>query len=442
MLYQRTLPLLYRLVRLANSESGARLAVAIEQHPELAELIHEIRHKADGGSESSSGRHLKFYKMAAGLPNLETLILRTNPRPHKFNRFAVDNSLTAQWARQVAREVQTVKQFRNLGFGPPGQSQFSPPDTGMVPLGLERGDETLFGHALRQNPPGLSALHLRVLCITGAKFQQVDNASWPLRHTDTPLEDLTLLNCIIKDTELMDLLNIPQALKRFTFRGNRVMDSDDEPEPVYLWALFKHRDSLEYVDYDLYCGGHDYANFYGFTKLKHLTITISSLAGSECIELDPAVNELLPPSLESLTIRYDQVKSWVPSYIYGGLQNGWLPNLRLFTCEVANVFGRLRHGPPAGQVWQEINTWQSRFKKFNVELRTEIVQISMWVAKLPKYEVCACERLPFFHGMFRDPEARYKAIEGECGIFDERPYDVWPHPHDYDDVGDYITYLP
>ncbi|KAJ5135627.1 uncharacterized protein N7515_004905 [Penicillium bovifimosum] len=427
MLYQRTLPLLYRLVRLANSESGARLAVAIEQRPELAELIHEIRHKADSGSEFLSGRHLKFYNMAAG-------------------------------------------------FGPPGQSQFSPPDTGTVLLEPDRDDETLFGNVLRQNPPGLLALRvchmgsdlshdlhvdnmdcvctprfneaifrppdLRVLCITGAKYHLSDFAYYPWLPTDTPLEELTLLNCIIEDTDLIDLLEIPRALKRFTFRGNKVLELEDE-EPNYLRALFKHRDSLEYIDYDLYCGGLGFARFSHFTKLKHLTVTITSLTSSDCLELDPAFDVLLPPSLESLTIRYDQVKYWVPSYIYGCVQNGRLPNLRVFTCEVANVIDRLvRRSPPATQVCQEINTWQSRFKEFNVELRTEIVCISWWVTKLPKYEVCACERLPFFHGMFRHPEIGFKAIrEPSEEPVDDRAFDVWADPDDYDDVGDYITYF-
>ncbi|KAJ5130412.1 uncharacterized protein N7515_006451 [Penicillium bovifimosum] len=476
MLYQRTLPLLYSPVCLANSESGARLAVAIEQRPELAELIREIRHKEDSGSELSSGRHLKFYKMAAGLPNLETLSLRRNPRPHKFDKWTVHNIQTVE-AREAAREAQTVGEYRDMGFGPLGQSQFSPPDIRTIPFDYDRGDETLFWHALLQHPPGLPALRvchigsdfnhdkhnlnmdcanlpqfneaifrhpgLRVLCITGATFQLVLDPSHLLRHTNTQLEDLTLLNCVIEDRDLMYLLECPRALKRFTFRATRIPDSDGyQPENDYTQALLKHQDSLEYIDYDLYWGSDDLTYFSIFTKLKHLTVTLSSLAGVNCLQLTPE-DELLPPSLESLTIRYDEVKSWVPSYVHECVQGGWLPNLRLLTCEVANIIEHLpsanidKFNLPATEICQVINTWQSQFEEFNVELRAEIVPYPLDV---PKYEVCVCECLPFFHRMFFHPRVELP-VPWEGNEQEDVFYDDWADIDDEHDLDDEIEDL-
>ncbi|KAJ5567419.1 hypothetical protein N7535_006725 [Penicillium sp. DV-2018c] len=408
-LYQRSLPFLYGTVRLAHSESGARLAVAIEQRPELAKLIREIRHKEDSGSELSSGRHFKFYKMAAGLPDLRTLVLRRNPRPPKEPGSYLR---TADWAED-------------------------PPDTSVIPFDYARGDETLFWHALLQNPPGLPALRtchigsdfnhdlhnvemdnasipefneaifrhpgLRTLCITGAAFQWVESNS--LTHTDTPIQELTLLNCSIQEWDLKSLLKFPKALKKLTLRLPRICPPDFEeydPQNDYPSALQKQWHSLEYIDYDLYWGGDDMANFSRFTNLKHLTVSLASLSSQECLQLVPE-DEILPRSLESLTIRYDEVKPWVPSYIHECVESDRLPNLRLVTCEIPEYMSHLpsafghKLNPPAMQVCQEINTWQSALKKFNVELRAIIAPYPL---AMPKYETCACECLPFFHRMF------------------------------------------
>jgi hypothetical protein len=281
-------------------------------------------------------------------------------------------------------------------------------------------------------------LTLQELCITGATFQQVKSRSYPLRHTNTLLEDLTLLNCPIEQSDLTRLLEHPRALKRFTFRGPRLPDTEEyEPENDYVSALRKHRDSLEYIDYDLYWGGDDMADFGIFTKLKHLTVTLSSLAGIGCPQLDPE-DELLPPSLESLTIRYDEVKSWLPSFIYECVQNGLLPNLYLFTCEVPEIIEHLpsindhKFNPPATQICQEINTWQSRFKDLNVEMYSEIVPCPL---QMPKYEVCSCECLPFYHRMFFHPynelPVPWEGNEQEDVFFDD-----WADIDDEHDLDD------
>ncbi|KAJ5130328.1 uncharacterized protein N7515_006367 [Penicillium bovifimosum] len=446
-LHQRTVPRLYSLVRLSNSESGAHLAVAIEQRPELAELIHEIRHKEDSGLEVFSGRHLKFYKMAAGLPNVETLILRGKLRPHKATQYTSYQARTPYGAYPVVKLARTVKEYRDLGVGPPGQSQFSPPDTPTIPWEFDRGNETLFGHALLQNPPGMPALRvchigsdrnlcgpsnardcpciprfneaifrhpgLRVLCIRGAIFQPVESASYPLRRTDTPLEDLTLLKCTIQASDLEILLEHPQALKRFTWRGAYPLPAEDDPEIEYVVndyvaALVKHRDSLEYIDYDLEWGSEDAANFSIFTNVKHLTVALKSLAGEECTELDPEY-DLLPENLESLTIHYDELKYWVPQYIFGLVEDKQLPNLRLFACTVRSTspdawqekydnFSVEPTKPPRStHLCRDIDTWQPRFEAFNVELRTEILPFEEYPTWAPKYKLCPCDQLWLFH---------------------------------------------
>lgn len=163
-LYSRIDPQLYKCVRLFNSESGARLALTIEKRPELAPLIRQIRHKQDAGSEVWSYRHLKFYKMAVTLPNLENLSLRRNPRPFDSTRWAStharDDALL-QWVKKIASGSGSVKEYRELGYGPSEESSFSPPDHEIT---YERATETLFWHASLQTPSGLPALRVCESC--------------------------------------------------------------------------------------------------------------------------------------------------------------------------------------------------------------------------------------------------------------------------------------
>lgn len=161
-LYSRIDPQLYKSVRLFNSESGARLALTIENRPELASLIREIRHKQDTGSEIWSHRHLKFYKAAVTLPNLQKLSLRRNPGPFDSTRWpsthARDDAVM-QWVKKIASRSGSIKEYRDLGYGPPGESSFSPPDDELICM-QDGAAETLFWHASLQNPPGLPALRV------------------------------------------------------------------------------------------------------------------------------------------------------------------------------------------------------------------------------------------------------------------------------------------
>ncbi|KAJ5960322.1 uncharacterized protein N7479_007472 [Penicillium vulpinum] len=444
-LYNRIDTILYNCVRLFNSESGARLALTIEKRPELAPLIHEIRHKQDTGSEFWSHRHFKFYKTAVTLPNLEKLSLRRNPRPFDSTRWdsthARDDAMF-QWVRKISSESESgsAKEYRELGYGPSGESSFSPPDHEVSCL-RDSEVETLFCHASLQHPPGLPALRvchigsdydhnehnpkmdgrclpifnealffhpgLRKLCVTGAVFQITQSNLLPTRLSTSPLEELTLLNCVISPLDLQNALEYPEALKRFTFRGPRSQDMiDPEGEPLsYIHSLLTHEGSLEYVDYDLYWGGDEETDFGELVRLKHLTTTLATLTGRECIELDP-LDDILPPNIESLTIRYDETKAWLPSAIYEMAKDGKLPKMRRFTCEVPDIMEHLpsinesKFNPSATEICQEGNTWKNKFAELNVEMSMISVP---YPVDLPKYDVCSCECLSFYHRMFYHP---------------------------------------
>ncbi|KAK4864448.1 hypothetical protein LT330_009711 [Penicillium expansum] len=439
-LYFRIDPQLYNNpVRLLNSESGARLALTIEKRPELAPLICEIRHKQDTGSEYWSNRHLQFYKTAVTLPNLENLSLRRNPRPFDSTRWASANArddAMLEWMDKIASGSGSVKEYRELGYGPSGESSFSPPDRELSHT-RDGEVETLFWHASLQHPPGLPALRvchigsdydhnennpkmdgrclpnfnealfchpgLRKLCITGATFR-LSRSSLSLT-SPSPLEELTLLNCVINPSDLRTALEYPAALKRFTFRGPRSEDMLEGEAECYIHSTLTHENSLEYIDYDLYWGADEETDFGELVCLKDLTTTLATLAGRECMELDPT-DDILPRNLESLTIRYDEVKAWLPSVIYEMVKDGKLPKLRRFTCEVPEIIEHLpsinphKSNPPVGEICQEGNTWKSKFAELNVEMSMVSVPYPL---DLPKYDVCSCECLSFYHRMFFHP---------------------------------------
>lgn len=282
--------------------------------------------------------------------------------------------------------------------------------------GAPRFNEALFRH------PGLLKL-----CITGATFRFGQRNSYPLTISDTPLEELTLLNCLIDPPDLEGALEYPRALKRFTFRGpiSEDMMERDESLPDYTESMYKHVDSLEYIDYDIYWGGDDEAIFGDLVHLNYLTTTLSTLAGRECLEFDP--EGLLPLSLQSLTIRYDEVKAWLPSSVYEMVKSEMLPNLRHFTCEIPEIIDDLpsinesKKNPPATQICQEINTWKSKFEELNVELSAVTVPYPL---ELPKYDECSCECLSYYHRMpfhSRKPLTVPWEENGEDDVF----YDDW-----------------
>lgn len=257
-------------------------------------------------------------------------------------------------------------------------------------------NEALFCH------PGL-----RKLCITGATFR-MSRSGTPPTISKSPLEELTLLNCNINPLDVQTVLERPTALKRFTFRGPRPQEmlNPDEEALCYIQSALTHDHSLEYVDYDLYWGNEYETDFSELLHLKHLTTTLTTLVGRECMELDPE-DGLLPLSLESLTIRYDEVKAWLPSAIYEMVKDGKLPKLCRFTCEVPEIMEHLpsinpnKFHPPTTEICQEGNTWKTKFAKLNVEMSMVSVPYPL---DLPGYDVCSCECLSFYHRMFYHPK--------------------------------------
>jgi len=160
-LYARINPLLYHPVRLNNSESGARLARTIESRPELAPLIREIQHKQDCGFEIHSQRHIKFYNMVVTLPNLEKLCLKNNLAPIGSFRWATDQEREHAYMKWfTADEPRPLKQIRDFGVGPSGESSFSPPSDEKFNFERPGTDKTLFWTSFLQNPVGFPALRV------------------------------------------------------------------------------------------------------------------------------------------------------------------------------------------------------------------------------------------------------------------------------------------
>jgi hypothetical protein len=185
-LHARIEPLLYNpVVRLQNSESGARLARTIDSRPELAQLIREIQHKADSGFEPHSNRHFLFYKMAATLPNLEKMFLRKNSRP--LPQWASEkerNSAFVDWLATC--KSGSAKGYRDFGIGPSGESSFSPPND--EPLGEFVNDtrRSLFWHSFLQDPIGLPALR------ECKPSEQTPLVTWESNDLQVTLEVMTI----------------------------------------------------------------------------------------------------------------------------------------------------------------------------------------------------------------------------------------------------------
>jgi hypothetical protein len=249
----------------------------------------------------------------------------------------------------------------------------------------------------------------------------------PTKYRYTALEDLTILNCTLDPDVLARMLEFPAALKRLTFRGIP-SESDLLPHPDfsdYALASERQADSLEYLDYDPYWGHEDETDFSSFGCLKHLTTTLSALAGRECLELDVEDGSNLPENLESLTIRYDESKAWTISSIFELVQAEKLPKLQRFNCEVPENIESLpsinpdKTNPPCLEICQEGNTWQDKFREKNVEL--SMVPVS-YPLTMPKYNLCTCECLPFYHRMPFHPHDPDLALPWEDDEFSEDPW--------------------
>lgn len=236
---------------------------------------------------------------------------------------------------------------------------------------------------------------------------------------------------------LATMLEYPKALKRFTFRGPL---GEDPPDPEFqtpVEAVENHQASLEFMDYDLYWGHEEDTDLGLFRCLKHLTITLSALAGRECHELDVEDGSILPESLESLTLRYDESKAWALSAIFELVRSENLPNLRRFICEVPETIEMLpsinpdKTNPPCLEICQEGNTWQEKFQELHVELSMVPVPYPL---TMPKYDLCTCECLPFYHRMPFHPHDPDLALPWDEDVFFEDPWDDTDMDEDLEEV--------
>jgi hypothetical protein len=176
------------------------------------------------------------------------------------------------------------------------------------PFGLEL-DPYVFQH------PGLQILNIwqEFQCRISLSPSSFSNSS---AHT-TNLTTLLLHKCEIDPTTLNKILSIPRALRHLELTG-LLWRAYDRCPPVetaaYVEAVSQHRNSLEHLSL-LY---HDKpphrivgANLETFKALKNLDIQCTTLFPCSCdreifrLHGQPEINELLPKSLENLTLRYD-----------------------------------------------------------------------------------------------------------------------------------------
>jgi hypothetical protein len=279
-----------------------------------------------------------------------------------------------------------------------------------------RCGEAIFHH------PGL-----RKLCITGSFFLLGDALLPRTNYRHTALEELTILNCSVYPSVLAKMLELPAALKRFTFRSC-ALDPDQPSHPDdqdYAIAVEVQRDSLEFMDYDPYWGHEEETDFSILHRLKHLTTTLSALVGRECHELDVEDGSNLPGSLESLTIRCDESKAWTISSIFELIKAEKLPHLQRFNCEVPENIAHLpsinpdKTNPPCLEICQEGNTWQDKFREMNLELSMDPVPYPL---TMPKYNLCTCECLHFYHRMPYHPHDPDLALPWEDDEFSDDPW--------------------
>ncbi|KAJ5327578.1 uncharacterized protein MYU51_009313 [Penicillium brevicompactum] len=454
-------PRLYQPVRLNNSESGARLARTIKSRPDLAPLIREIQHKKDSGHENHYTRYLKFYQMILGLPNLETLFLRNEIKRPDTSRWSNEVEFGSEMSQAEALQralqevsIMTIGRYRYLIAAPLEDSSFSPPTD--EPLSDEFWEQhhTLSGlyNPSLKGLPALRVCHvgshcdlsdtgteiraptvngvifrhpgLRKLCLTGCVLTR-DNMAGS-GNFSTELEELTVLNCLIKRADLRRALEWPKSLKRFTFRTTDTLNEvADEFLADFSDAMLPQKQGLYSVDYDCYWGGEEEADFSEMESLKHITTTLSSLTGRNCEEPDIEDDPNLPRCLESLTLRFDEYKAWALSVIYEFVKSEKLPHLRRFTCEVPEPMESLpsinpdKKNPPCLEICQEGDTWKDKFKELDVDLSMVPVPYPL---EAPKYNLCSCEHLDFYHRLPSHPHVPNLRIPWEEEDSDWNPW--------------------
>ncbi|KGO39628.1 hypothetical protein PEXP_048040 [Penicillium expansum] len=197
------------------------------------------------------------------------------------------------------------------------------------------------------------------------------------------LRTLLLLNCRVSAEDLALIIRFPQAPYQ---EDDYTVFSDQ------LSAL--HSKSLEYVDADIY-GGADYGlGFDSFEVLKEVILTPPSMLANVDEEM------ILPDSVQRLTIRYEEGTLLHLSPLLDDLKDGNFHNLRSVICQIPdNICEFTTNLEPC----VEVAAFKPEFKDFGVELSTEFVPYPL---TMPKYDVCPCENLTFYHQFPFHPRAR------------------------------------
>jgi hypothetical protein len=229
---------------------------------------------------------------------------------------------------------------------------------------------------------------LRKLCITGVTFREfgLEDDEF-IENRATNLKELLLLNCPVSTENLELIVRFPRALKRLTIRVPVALLSQYEEEDYMSFSdelTLRHAKSLEYLDLDIYGGADIGVQLDYFDVLKEIIITPHSVIGGREEEMN------LARSLQTLTIRYEEGTSLLLDIIFE-VEAAELPNLRSVICQIPD---NLCEGITSSEVRVKAEAFKSQFKDFGVELSTELVPYPL---TMPKYDVCPCENLTFYH---------------------------------------------
>jgi hypothetical protein len=140
-------------------------------------------------------------------------------------------------------------------------------------------------------------------------------------YASTALQSLRFDRCDLDIASFRKILCFPNALRQLTYTDRQCWDKNwDVPEiktaTAFAEALMAQRESLETVHLQGLYHGELGARFGDMKTLKHLDIEFAILFGcgkvprdnAECYVLNEIpINELLPPTLESLTLRYNML---------------------------------------------------------------------------------------------------------------------------------------
>ncbi|KAJ6180197.1 hypothetical protein N7519_010658, partial [Penicillium mononematosum] len=268
--------------------------------------------------------------------------------------------------------------------------------------------------------------HLRKLCITGVTFRGFGLEDEFIENRATHLKELLLLNCRVSAENLELIVRFPRALERLTIRVPVSLLSQYEEEDYLSFSeelSSRHAESLEYLDLDIYGGADIGVELDFFDVLKEIVITPHSVIRGREGEIS------FPSSLQRLTIRYEEGTGLQLDDIFEEVEAASLPNLRTVICQIPD---NLCEGTTSSEVRVEAEAFKPQFKDFGVELSTELVPYPL---TMPKYDVCPCENLTFYHQFPFHPRPKPRPQNVRAGYSNPTPmplvYDSDPYDGDY-----------